>query len=739
MSKESWYKRKHQFTPYTKADGQAVSDEFDAIQTSFERIPEMRDDGRGFKESPLIPEPTDPMNPVPLKMLTETEKSVNNARDDVTAKAQQVAQNTQSVATNTLTATQKADTATQAAASAQSSQQAASNSENMAHKWAANPVNEVVQGDKYSAYHYATKAEQSATTASSAAITSKNNADIATSKAEEAAKSAEKARSLADGEVEYAKILHVPSADTQTKGIVLLTNDTGLESESLGLTAKAGKKLAQMIATVQTSLTKYLLVSKLSSSINSTSEDNVATSLAVKKAYDKAVEANNNADNKVPKDGNTTINGILRAKNSSSGGWSAFQLETSQGYWQLEVHPNSHEDANRRFNMLFNPNTGKRVYLSFPAISEDGDTVAYRSWAVNKSGDTMTGKLKLPSIEVTENGTGESIKIGDDAYIGDVNTANTVGIRGNTDKKQGYVAFGAAGKKFGYDGSRFVADTSISTGQRGHGAYSSQYSFDAPYIVTAAGSVNRDTYHPFIKGLVNGAGAYGAALSFGYTTSQSGVAGFGRGIIHLIEDNGHFLTWSFEHNGDFVSTGDVKTGSRSLNKTHQNDFNYVTVKQSGNYAGLNIDRRDGKHARFELVGYHFKLWVEDRYEINFPERGGTVLLDTDFSYQKIGNFEVRKYPDGTMLQTYFVDFNDVHGANSGLGGPGPKQLTWAVSFVGKPLVFGNITSSIDDSHNVGVNILTKSTGTTLYWYNYEHSNLNQGACRLQFLAIGRWK
>ena len=43
----------------------------------------------------------------------------------------------------------------------------------MAHKWAANPVNEVVQGDKYSAYHYAIKAAQSETTASSAAITSK--------------------------------------------------------------------------------------------------------------------------------------------------------------------------------------------------------------------------------------------------------------------------------------------------------------------------------------------------------------------------------------------------------------------------------------------------------------------------------------------------------------------------------------------------------------------------------------
>lgn len=629
MSKKSWYKRKHQFTPYTKADGQAVSDEFDAIQTSFERIPEMRDDGKGFKESPLIPEPTDQMHPVPLKMLTETEKSVNNARDDVTDKAQQVAQNTQSVAANTLTATQKADTATQAAASAQSSQQAASNSENMAHKWAANPVNEAVQGDKYSAYHYATKAAQSETTASSAAITSKNNADIATSKAEEAVKAAEKAKSIANSEIEYEKILNVPSAGTQTKGIVQLTNSTTSDSEELGLTAKAGKYLASLIAKIPESLTGYIKTTSKSSSIDSESNETVATSNAVKQAYDKAVEANNNADSKVPKDGNTTINGILRAKNSSSGGWSAFQFETSQGYWQLEVHPNSHEDANRRFNMLFNPNTGKRVSLSFPAISRDGDTVAYRSWAVDKSGDTMTGTLILPNIEVTSNNTGRNIKVGDDAFIGDVNVSNAIGIMGNFDYKKGFIAFGEAKKRFGYDGNKFIADGRLEVPQAGHGAYANQYAANAPYIVTSVGSIGRDTYHPFIKGLVNSAGAYGSAFSFGYTTSQSGGAGFGRGIIHLIEDNGSNKAWSFEHNGDFVSSGDVKTGSRSLNKAHQDDFNFVSVKQAGNLGGLHVNRQDGKAARLELNGYRFKIWVEDRYDILFPERGGTLALTSE--------------------------------------------------------------------------------------------------------------
>ena len=141
--------------------------------------------------------------------------------------------------------------------------------------------------------------------------------------------------------------------------------------------------------------------------------------------------------------------------------------------------------------------------------------------------------------------------------------------------------------------------------------------------------ITEQHFYPFIKGLVNSAGAYGAALSFGYTTSQSGGAGFGRGIIHLIEDNGHFIIWSFEHNGDFVSSGDVKTGSRSLNKTHQDDFNFVSVKQAGNLGGLHINRQDGKSARLELNGYRFKIWVEGKYDILFPERGGTLALTSE--------------------------------------------------------------------------------------------------------------
>lgn len=123
-------------------------------------------------------------------------------------------------------------------------------------------------------------------------------------------------------------------ASTTQKGEVQLTSDTGLDSEELGLTAKAGKKLAQMIAVVQLALNNYIPLNKRSSSVNSNDENNVATSKAVKTAYDKGVEAKNAADNaqrsanaandnangRVSKSGDT-MTGNLAITGSQSGGF----------------------------------------------------------------------------------------------------------------------------------------------------------------------------------------------------------------------------------------------------------------------------------------------------------------------------------------------------------------------------------------------------------------------------------
>ena len=301
----------------------------------------------------------------------------------------------------------------------------------------------------------------------------------------------------------------LPIASLVKKGIVKLFSGYDSDAEDMAATPKAIKGLKALIDAITRNLGNYIPNSKKSSAVNSNSAENVATSAAVKTAYDKGVEAktaadnaNKNAEGRVPKTGDTTINGTLRAKNTS-GGWSAYQFETSQGYWQLEAHPNSHDANNRRFNMMYVPNIGNRVYLSFPALGDNGEVVAYQSWALNKAGDSMTGILR------------------------------TVGI---------------ASTHFGY------------------GAYANQYTSGAPFMVDATGSQDRDTYHPFVKGLVRSKNHYGTGFSFGYTTKQGAGDGFGRGVINLIEDNGTNKNWLFEHNGDFVSSGDVRTSSgKSLN------------------------------------------------------------------------------------------------------------------------------------------------------------------------------
>lgn len=373
----------------------------------------------------------------------------------------------------------------------------------------------------------------------------------------------------------------LPVGSTTEKGIWQATSDTGIDSDGLVLTAKAGKKLAQSIAQLQLNVTQnYINNNKKSDAVNSSSSEDVASSKAVKAAYDKGVAANNNAEGRVSKSGDAMTGNFLLKQ----GDYSGLNVYNNDGYYtRLEGNPHN---ANSLLTLAYRTPQGTNIaVVSFP---KKYGVVAYAGDVVSKSGDSMLGTLSF-------SGATDIYRIGSYAWRMPI---------------------------------RFSGDTVIGNEK------------------CAIGFNNNGSLH---FGGLPGANQFTATLD----SEKLWVA------------------------------GDVKTSAgKSLN---------------------------------------------------------TALQPNDLVYQKIGNFEVRKYPDGTMLQTYFVDFNDVHGANSGLGGPGPKQLTWAVSFIGKPLVWGNITSSIEDSHDVGVNILTKSTGTTLYWYNYEHSNPNQGACRLQFLAIGRWK
>ena len=307
--------------------------------------------------------------------------------------------------------------------------------------------------------------------------------------------------------------------------------------------------------------------------------------------------------------------------------------------------------------------------------SESADTVATSAAVktandnangrVSKSGDTMTGNLTVPNIIVNDpTNNNNSVQIGDDTKLIDVDMGHTVGLQATDNANDAYIAYGATKKRFGFDGVNFTAESGLGaqwfgTPKRGEGATANQWRTEAPYHVQAGNANGSNIYFPYLKGKVTNGDGWGSAFSFGYATPGARNQ-FGTGIIHLIEDNGSEKIWRFEHNGNFNSAADVVTGTgKSLNNTHQQSYDYVQVTGSVSYGGLSILKPDGKSMRFEREGNAFKFWCQDMYSILMPERGGTVLLDTDFSHATNGTNKEKVASEFALGELYKQTVTDI--------------------------------------------------------------------------------
>ena len=415
----------------------------------------------------------------------------------------------------------------------------------------------------------------------------------------------------------------IAKASLTQQGIVQLDSSTNSNAEDKAATPKAVKTVKDQVDNVQRNQANYIHNSKKSSAVDSNSEDTVANSAAVKTAYDKGVDAKTAADNaqRTANDGVSKANAAQTSANQAKSAADAAQHTANDGVSKATAAQTSANQAKSAADAAqHTANDGVSKATAAQRTANDGVSKANAAnnnanGRVSKSGDSLTGILHTVGIESTH---------------------------------------------------------------LGQGSYSSQYASGAPFTVESTGSKDKDTYHPFIKGLVRSRGRYGAGFSFGYTTKQGDGDGFGRGIINLVEDNGTSKNWGFEHNGDFYSAGDVRTSSgKSLN---------------------------------------------------------TATQFSDFIYQKIGNFEVRKYPDGTMIQTNTVNFRGGYSHGT------VYSFNWAVSFVSAPMVFGS-SKAIQDFSFVDrsqMDIKTKSNGSTYYYYLYD-PGAEQGDWDMQFLAIGRWK
>ncbi|WP_256843203.1 tail fiber protein, partial [Rodentibacter rarus] len=270
------------------------------------------------------------------------------------------------------------------------------------------------------------------------------------------------------------------------------------------------------------------------------------------------------------------------------------------GEWRMEFNPNSETDP--RFNVMYKMKNGSTRYCSFPKL-ERSETVAYRSWVDSRIADNFKrGELTTQNLNDVQ---------GYGVYMQGAN-ANATEARNYPTRTAGTLmvlpsAYGVMQKYTNFntgeeyqrnrnidgtwrawrqvDGINKVSKSGDSmntlTINSGHnvrtkhfsqGAYAEQFNNMAPFFVDESGSVSRDTYHPFVKGKVRRANQYGAAFSLGYTTYQGaqGTDGWGKGVINLIEDNGKERTWTFEHNGNFWSPGDVIAASgKSINGSVQ--------------------------------------------------------------------------------------------------------------------------------------------------------------------------
>lgn len=460
----------------------------------------------------------------------------------------------------------------------------------------------------------------------------------------------------------------LPVGSTTQKGIWQATSDTGVDSDGLVLTAKAGKKLAQMIAVVQLALNNYIPLNKRSSSVNSNDENNVATSKAVKTAYDKGVEAKNAADNaqrtansandnanaRVAKSGDTMTGGL----SIKQGDYSGISLYNNDGY-HLRLEGNNHANGTMLTAVYRKPN-GENVAVAF--LPKRDGTIAYIDQVVNKTGDSMTGTLTFTGA--TENyyianySWRMPIKFSGDTFIGNevtgigFNNNGSLNLGGRKNSSEFIATVDSAGI---YTGG-VVRATGHTAQAYGHGTFANQWADKkAPYVINNPNANGENIYYPFIKGLNTNGSDYGTAFSLGYMTPGT-INQFGRGVIHLIEDNGAEKMWWFGHDGTLQGADFATNDGKRLTKTHQTNYAYVETTASNNvWGGLRINRNGGEYMLIESNGsggFDFIRRNRDGsnvYALSTPTKNGTLATLEDFGGKLSGNGWTR-LPNGLILQ-----------------------------------------------------------------------------------------
>jgi len=234
---------------------------------------------------------------------------------------------------------------------------------------------------------------------------------------------------------------------------------------------------------------------------------------------------------------------------------------------------------------------GSNTYVQF---NDGGAFGGNAQFTYNKFTNTLTAGIIVSS----NNGSGTNFQVGDDAWIGDINAADTIGIRGQQNAANAYIVFGNADStQLGRTGAgpltyggAFSASSNITGGNllttgliSATGNVSSAGNISATYYIgngsqltgiTSYGNSNVAAYLPTYSGNLS-------ANNVSITTSLTGnIASLSGNII------GANLTTSglISAAGNVTSAANISSGNLLSSALIQG----VTVSASGNVVGGNL-------------------------------------------------------------------------------------------------------------------------------------------------------
>ena len=438
-------------------------------------------------------------------------------------------------------------------------------------------------------------------------------------------------------------------ATLQETGIVKLYSGYDSDSEEMAATPRVIKILKSWIDTITRNLGNYIPNSKKSSRLDSNSADDVATSAAVK-------AANDNANSRVPKVGDTEITGRHFFKNDNS--WigvistdsatAGYDVTVKNGkfpqvtYGAAEV--GNHGVEARIFVTSEGPNyeIDRRRHVLTVGITGEMWSAAYgqlhdyfhhdgKSYVVVKQDGGLAGlhinrqNGKRARVELINDKFWKFwLEDGYDIFMPE--KGGTVALLEDVDN-----ANDNANNRVSRAGDVMTGDLTV------------------PHLFVVRS-------HSWLD--VKSTESNGAGLDMTVSNAASAQASVEAVDVgnHTVEMRFHVMPPGYDFNITRRQVGMTLSGNGHIwakpygwlhDYFHHDGKSYVTVKQDDRgFAGLNINRRNGRKARVELFDDKcWKFWLEGNYDIFMPAKGGTVALLEDVTGT------IRKDYSRTMLGT----------------------------------------------------------------------------------------